>query len=89
MVFTSTVTRKTVQGNRKVIYGTFTNTGGSSGGDIVPGLKRMDYVQLQYSGTSVLQANSPVINETFPFSGTACTIVTETDANGHWVAVGR
>jgi len=88
MAFTSTVTQRTVFGDAKVVYGTFTNTSGSTGGDIATGLNTVDFISLAHTGSAVV-ASDPVANETFPFSGGDVTIVTVADADGLYMAVGR
>lgn len=88
MAFSSTIISRTVAGDRAIAFGTFTNgTTGDTGGDIQTGLKRVDYINLQHTGTSVT-SNAPVVNESFPLSGGDVTIVTDDDADGIWTAYG-
>ena len=67
--------------------GTFTNTSGSTGGDITTGLKTVVEFSLQHTGSAVV-ASAPVVNETLPLADTAITIVTVADADGRWIAWG-
>lgn len=77
------------QGRKKVTHGTFTNTAGSTGGNIDTGLDKVDHIKLQYTGSAVI-ATAPAINETMPSeNGSAMTIVTTADADGIWKAVGQ
>ena len=87
MAFSSATTETTVFGNKRVTYGTFTNAGGSTGGDIETGLDRVDAIHLVHSGTVVV-ASAPVVNETFPLASGDVTIVTVADASGFWIAYG-
>lgn len=90
MAFTSTIISQTVMGHRKVNYGTFTNTDGSSGGDIDTGIRTAETVTLQIISTSeVLEVGaSHLVNEDMPCNGRAVTVVTSANACGTWVAVG-
>jgi len=88
MAFSSTVTDTSVFGDRKVVYGTFTNSGGSTGGDIDTGMDRVDFISLQVKGSSVV-SDVPVVNETLPCSGNAVTVVTTANAIGYWFAIGK
>jgi len=88
MVFTSTDTDRGVRGNKRVVTGTYTNTGGSTGGEIVTGLKRIEHLSLVQTGAAVT-TGAPVANETFPLDSGDVTIVTDADADGIWEAVGN
>lgn len=87
MAFAYSITEQTYMGNKKVIIGTFTNGGADTGGDIETGLTQCDSIVLQQTGAAVV-ANAPVVNETFPVSGGAVTIVTDADADGIFIAYG-
>ncbi|MBI4137106.1 hypothetical protein HY469_03525 [Candidatus Roizmanbacteria bacterium] len=90
MAFSSTIEGKSVFGNKRVHWGTYTNTGGSTGGDIDTALGgQVEIVQLQPKGSAVA-TNAPVVNESFPNSlGSAETIVTDANEVGTWLAIGR
>lgn len=91
MAFASTVTRQDenfMLGGKLIKWGTFTNTDGSTGGNIDTGLRQADTVLLQYSGASAV-ADKAVVNETLSADGSAVTIVTTADADGYWLALGR
>lgn len=87
MAFTYVVSEKTVFGNKRVHKGTFTNTGGSTGGDIETGLARVDFISLQHGGAAVV-SDAPAVNETLPLASGAVTVVTAADADGFWWAEG-
>lgn len=73
---------------QRVVIGSYTNDGDSTGGDISTGLSTVNFVMLQPKGTSV-SANQPVVNETLPLNGTgAVTIVTSANEVGTWMAIG-
>lgn len=87
MAFTFNITDTTYWGNKKVIIGTFANTAGSTGGDILTGLTNCEGIQLQHTGAAVV-ASAPVANETFPVAAGAVTIVTVADTAGQFIAWG-
>lgn len=87
MAFASALVEKTVFGNKRIHKGTFTNDGGSTGGDIATGLNRVDHIQLQHTGSAAV-ASAPAVNETLPLASGAVTIVTTADASGVWIAEG-
>lgn len=93
MAFAYTVSNKNeVFGGRRVSYGTFTNSGGSVGGSIVPGLSHISQFIIQEVAAAVV-ANASVVNAALPLSGSALTlavpIVTDANVNGNWFAFGR
>jgi hypothetical protein len=89
MAFGTSVTARTVKGNKRFVYGAFTNAGGSTGGDVLTGLSKVESFIIQHTGAAVV-ANAPVVNETFPLinSTGAVTIVTDADKGGIWEAFG-
>ncbi len=89
MAFTSTITGTTVMGNKRVINGTYENTGGSTGGDVRTSLSTVERLDLSPTNTSILASES-VVNETFPVLNQFgdVTIVTNADEDGQWTAVG-
>jgi hypothetical protein len=87
MAFGSSVRQRIVFGNKRVVIGDYTNSS-STGGDINTGLSNVDAMILLPVGSSV-NANAPVVNETFPVAdGSAITIVTDSNANGAFIAIG-
>lgn len=88
MAFTAVVTRRGITADgRREYEGTYVNDGGSTGGDILTTLNRCDVMILQAIDTTV-EANAPVINETFPVVGGAITIVCDANESGVWIARG-
>lgn len=90
MAFTATVIdRVPGTGSKQHVFGTYTNTGGSTGGDITTGLVTVQCFMLQPKGSSV-SANAPVVNETFPLTnaGGKVTVVTSSDEVGQFLAIG-
>lgn len=90
MAFTSEVLdRLAGQGSEMVVRGTYTNDGGSTGGDINTGLNIVRGFQIQPKAAAVIATQS-VVNETFPLmnSNGAVTIVTSADEVGYWEAKG-
>jgi hypothetical protein len=80
------MTKENVVGGMRKTSGTFTNTSGSTGGDIPTGLQRVLDFTIQPLGTAV-EATVAMVNETFPLS-TAVTIKTAADSDGYWSATG-
>ena len=75
-------------GNKRIAWGTFTNGGGDTGGDIDTGLEVVEFMILQTAGTGV-SADQHAVNETLPVDGSAITIVSTDGADGIWFAIGR
>lgn len=89
MAFSYTLTSIGVAGFFRISWGTFTNASSSTGGDIDTGLGVVNAMFLQHTGSAVV-ANAPVVNETLPgATGSAMTIVTDADASGVWLAIGK
>lgn len=90
MAFTDAIITEgtTVFGNKKVVYGTFSNDSGSTGGEVETGLDRVDAFLMSHTGSSVV-ASAPVANETFPLGSGDVTIVTVADTAGVWIAIGK
>jgi hypothetical protein len=87
MAFASAITKRTVMGNKRVHFGTYTNGSGDTGGNIDTGLRSCESIFLQPGGSAVI-ATAPVVNETLPVAGSAVTVVTADDEDGTWMAMG-
>jgi hypothetical protein len=85
MAFISTKIRETIFGHKKVSYGTFTND--TTGGEIHTGLRVIESLEIQHTGTEVI-GNAPVINETLPLGEESATVVTANAKSGIWKATG-
>ena len=90
MPFTSSVTGVFDHTGKKLASGTYTSTGGSTGGDVGTGLDTVESFFLQPTGAAVA-TNAPSANETFPLTNVngTVTIVTDADEAGLWLAVGQ
>ena len=88
MTFAYTVEQPTYFGNQRIVFGTFTNTLGSTGGDITTRLSGVDFFKIYYTGSAVV-ADTPVVNETFPLESDTVTIVTTANTSGVWFALGH
>lgn len=87
MAFTYTVNDEFNAGGARIVSGTYTSAGGSTGGDVKTGLlTTLAFVMTPY-GSSVV-ANQGAINETFPLAKGDVTIVTTANESGSWVAIG-
>ncbi len=87
MTFSSTITGRSVLGNKRFAWGTF-DAASVTGGDIVTGLEIVEFIAVQAGGSSVV-ADAPTVNETLPVDGAAITIIVTTSATGYWWAWGR
>lgn len=88
MAFTSTVSgTPIVVGNRKHTEGTYTNTAGSTGGNIDTGLGVCESITLQPNASAVA-TNETVVNATLPTAGSSIAIVTDANQAGYWRAKG-
>tara|TARA_R110000751_G_scaffold78908_1_gene159258 strand:+ start:179 stop:454 length:276 start_codon:yes stop_codon:yes gene_type:complete len=87
MAFTYTLTSNTVMGNKRIAIGTFTNSAGGTGGEVVTGLNRVDFMTLTTTGT-IAAPGELVVNETLPLESGSVTIVTSADIVGVWMAIG-
>lgn len=89
MAFVSTIISDPYDqvGRLKTVRGTYTNGAGDSGGEVETTLTRVFGLYLQPTGAAV-STNANAINETFPFDGSALTIVTDLDEDGTWEAWG-
>lgn len=91
--FTVAITKQTVMGDVRVVFGTFVGTGGSTGGDIATGLSYLYHIDITPIASAVVVGGAGSINETKPtasigMTGTA-TIVTTANTSGTWVAYGK
>lgn len=86
MAFSATKKGETVFGDKRVTFGTWTG-GGTTGGDINTGLHHVESMMLTAAGAAIV-ADAPTINEMFPCSGSAVTIICTSDTNGYWMAFG-
>lgn len=69
--------------------GTYENTAGSTGGDVVTGNVYTEYFSLTPHAAAIL-VTEEVVNETFDdakLPGTI-TVVTAADSDGRWMAIG-
>lgn len=89
MAFTSAITDKGVEGNKRIARGTFASSGGSAGGDVQTDLATVEHFQITQIGSAVT-TGAPVVNETFPLTnvGGKVTIVTDANVTGIWRAIG-
>ena len=84
MAFSYAVSGGTIFGNKRFKWGTFTNTGTSSGGDIVTGLTKVD--NMTFAISSGITEFCPKIT-TLNTAGTT-TIATSNLTCGYWQAFG-
>jgi len=82
MAFASTVSSSTVMGNKRWKFGTFTNGAMDTGGSIITGLDAIDACGV--FTTSDVDAATPK----FTVSGGTITLVTGSNIDGNWWAVG-
>jgi phospholipase/lecithinase/hemolysin len=87
--FTAPISETVVFGSKLVKYGTYTNNGGSTGGDIVTNMVAVQFCSLQPNGAAVIATQS-VVNETMPLVNAtgAVTIVTSANEVGNFMCFG-
>lgn len=88
MAFSASKTGSTIVGNKRMVWGTYTNASGDTGGDINTTLRVCENLFLTPKGTAT-STTPPVVNETFPIAGSAVTIVTASKDIGYWTAIGK
>lgn len=84
MAFAYTTTSNTVFGNKRIVFGTFTNGVSDTGGEIATGLTTVDFF-IPIGSSLPLTAQ---VNETLPLASGTVTIVTDPDLDGYWMAIG-
>ena len=87
MAWSTAIIKKNIFGTKRVIYGSWTSTGATTGGDIATGLKRVESCAIWHKGIAV-EAAVAVVNETFPLKGGDVTIVCTAADTGYWLAIG-
>jgi hypothetical protein len=91
--FTVDITKQTVMGDMRVIFGTFAAAGGSTGGELATGLTSLYHISLMPFGGAVVVGAAGSINETKPTSTVpttpTVTVVCTADTTGTWVAYGK
>jgi hypothetical protein len=87
MAFSSEIKGYGKSGDKATTWGTFTNGSSDTGGDINTGLVICESISIEFTGSAAV-ADAVAINESFPCSGSAVTIVTTADAVGIWRAIG-
>lgn len=87
MSITATLLGRSVVGNECMTWGTYTDSGAATEGNVNTYLGVCSKMVLQPYGSSVA-GNASVINETFPVAGSAVTIRTDASQAGLWIAWG-
>jgi hypothetical protein len=90
--FTSAILDKSDFGNRSYVSGTFTGSGGSTGGTITTGLRVVEFISVQPRHATAVLTDACVVNNTLPLKDSATgavTVVTVADTVGVWFAIGR
>lgn len=88
MAISVTVNGKTAHGGFTTVYGVI-DPNGTSTGDVDTGLSQCYHFHIT-NGTSAVEGNAAVVNETFPCAGNAVTVVLNGTINvSYFLAVGR
>ncbi len=87
MTFANAIVGRNIEGNKRVTWGTYTNTNSGTGGDIDTGLIVCESIQFSVKSNAAV-VSVPGLNETLPVAGSAVTIVTAADEVGYWRAMG-
>lgn len=85
MAFSFTKDQEWIEGPKRHTSGTFTNTGGSTGGAIRTGMARVDFMET--TPTSTAPASHTRVTTDLP-AVDGITIATTADVDGIWHAVG-
>lgn len=91
MTWSSSVIQKMRFGRNRVHFGSFTSSGGTTGGNIDTGMRLCDFL-LGWQRKITAPTELIGVDEDFsagPIPGNAITIVTEAAVVGFWIAVGR
>jgi hypothetical protein len=76
-----------IGGGLRMVWGTWTNGGGDTGGDIKTGLSEV--ITGFLTPSTAVSADASAINETLPLASGTVTIVNTAGADGYWVFIGR
>jgi len=79
---TYTITKTTVWGDLRVVMGTYTNAGSSTGGAIVTGLNEVFYFNSSCGTSQAATVNLVTI------SGGTVTMTCVDNEDGKWIAIG-
>ena len=89
MAFASVISGRTVFGNKRMSWGTYTNTT-STGGDIDTGLGVCDFLKLQTKGGATSTLGPSILVDLLPKDGGVVTIETNGGTDkGYWWAFGN
>lgn len=78
MAFSSAITDRTIMGNKRVNFGTFTQANGDTGGAVVTGLQTVDHFNATGGLTAVNASGTVTITTANPLGA----------QTGYWMAVG-
>ena len=87
MSIAATITGRSVLGDKRVTWGTYTDSSASTVDDINTGLRSVEVILLQPGGSTV-SANAPSVNETLPTAGATVSIIADASQTGYWFAIG-
>ena len=78
-------------GNKRITYGSFTNTGSEQTCEVITGLIEVENFEITPKGSSVL-TNACTVYETFPLLSStgevSVTIICDAGVDGYWRAIG-
>jgi hypothetical protein len=98
MTFSYTINGRQLIGNAKLVYGTFSNDGDSTGGEIETALRTIENFSITHIDSTIV-SDAPVINGTIETTTSKAfirttdpqgtiTIVTVANTSGFWMAIG-
>lgn len=79
MAFTTAITKQSIEGDRRVNYGTFLQASGDTGGAIITGFTTIEYFDASYMLTTSDSSGTVTITTADPGGA----------QSGFWQAVGR
>lgn len=76
------VVKTSIVGNLRIVFGTYTNAAGSTGGAIVTGLN-----EIFYFNSNCMTSQSGTVNKA-AISGGTVTLTNVSNEDGQWMAIG-
>jgi len=90
MAFTSSITDRTVFGDKRVVFGSYTSGATAVGGTLAHGLKKVYHIDFTSAGTATTETINPQITQDLQggFVGPTVGLTTGTAASGTFISYG-
>ena len=86
MAITTTILGRTIEGDKRITFGTYSASAGTAAATDV-GLSRVDFAYFQTGGNAV-QANMPAVVSTLPYDGKILSVRADNGDTGYFLAIG-